>query len=781
MRRPSHLFFCVLALGVASVACSGEPVEDARIPVRSWEADLPGAAAPVKVELPAHLDDRLPRTPSRYVLRTHVDLPDALRGKSLTLAVPHMPATATLRVDGNEATTVDANAFDVYRVTHPHRWRIPADATKDGQLDLELAVQHTMSRSGWFDAEPVLTTHPLGGAGLAAVRMFNTVAAMGALGASFVVSLLYGFLFLLLRRDRVRRAPYGWFALGATCGMVYPAFVLGITQPVLGIYEAPFMMVALVLGSNAAIWFSRAYVDGPRPSRAWWGVLGAVIGLAIVAKSPFWSIGVMAIVVLAVTLANAFAQLVFLARLRRTREKVPATLYGIAFAWPATVALGFPDILAWLGQGEPIGGARVACVGIMWLSLYQAAALSREHLLALKRADDLVGELAERVRLLSAKHREVELLNDELRRQIAARSRELAEKLASMEDDGIAAPPPPLEPGAVLEGRYRIVKHLGAGGMGAVYEVERMTDGKHFALKALSTGSDAHARARFAREAQIVANVSHPNVVSIVDIDVAKSGFIFLVMELVEGGATLHEVRRRHRDIPWTLGVLAQVAEGLDAIHAAGIIHRDLKPGNCLLSRGADGRRPLVKITDFGISSLQRDDRMSSAHVRARPRMDSLPPVTDAPPEGVPVVFLPEDDAKTVDLADAKTLSRAEESEKPESWDTQTGVIFGTVQYMAQELHTGTKHATRSADVFSLGIIAFELLTGKRPFAEAPVTTRLADRMPPPAPPIKNYCPTLSPEIAALLDRAMSHDPRLRPTATELAAALRTAADKLAP
>ncbi len=776
----------VIALGIATAGCShaaggpAEQLEDARIPVRSWQADLPGGRAPIAVELPAHLDDHLPRSPSRYVLRTRVELPGALRGRSLTLAVPHMPAIATLRVDGTEATAIDANAFDVYRATHPHRWRIPPEATQDGAVDLELTVQHTMSRSGWFDAEPVITTHPLGGRGVAALRMFNTVAAMGAVGAATVVALLYGFLFLLLRRDRVRRAPYGWFALGATCGMAYPAFVLGITQPVLGIYEAPFMMIALVLGSNAAMWFTRTYVDGPRPSRAWWAVLGAVLGIAIVTRSPFFSIGVMSLVVLAVTVANAFAQLVFLARLRRTAQKVPATLYGIAFAWPATVALGLPDILAWLGQGEPLGGLRIACLGIMWLSLYQAAALSREHLLALKRADELVAELAERVRLLQAKHREVELLNDELRRQIAARSRELAEKLASMEDDGIDAPPPPLEPGTVLEGRYRIVRHLGAGGMGAVYEVERTTDAKHFALKALSTGSDAHARARFAREAQIVANVSHPNVVSIVDIDVAKSGFIFLVMELVEGGATLHEVRRRHRDIPWTLGVLAQVAEGLDAIHAAGIIHRDLKPGNCLLSRGADGRRPLVKITDFGISSLQRDDRMSSAHVRARPQMDSLPPVTDVPPEGLPVVVIPEDDAKTLDLAEAKTRAR-EASEKPESWDTQTGVIFGTVQYMAQELHVGTKHATRSSDVFSLGIIAFELLTGKRPFAEAPVTTRLAARMPPPAPGIRNYCPTLSPEIAALLDRAMSHDPRERPTATELAAALRLAADKLAP
>jgi serine/threonine protein kinase len=759
-------------------------VEHARIPLASWRADLPGNAAAVPVELPAHLDHRLPNVPSRYQLRTTAEIPDDLRGKSLTLSVPHMPAMASLEVDGAEAVPVGTSAFDVYRASGPQRWRIPADATRDGSIDLELDVHHTMSRSGWFDAVPFITTDPLGGAGLAAVHAFNTLSAVGALAASVVVSLLYGFLFLSLR-DRRRRSSYGWFAIGATCGMVYPAFILGITQPVLGVYEAPFMMVALVLGSNAAMWFSRAYVGAARPSGAWWGLLAAVVVLAIAARDPFLSITVMATTVVAVTIANACAQLVFVARLRRSTELTAGpSVYAIAFAWPATVLLALPDVLAWLGQGEPTGGLRIACVGIMALSLYQATTLSREHLSALKRADDLVAELAERVRLLQTKHEEINILNHELRRQIAARSRELAEKLASMDDDGVAAPPPALDAGTVVEGRYRVVKPLGAGGMGAVYEVERATDNRHFALKALSTGSDAHARARFAREAQIVANVSHPNVVSIVDVDVAKSGFIFLVMELVEGGATLHEVRRRHRDIPWTLGVLAQVAEGLDAIHAAGVIHRDLKPGNVLLSRGADGRRPSVKITDFGISSLQPEGRMSSAHVRARPMLDSLPPVDEAPPSGLPVVVMPDEDAKTLELDDAKTVAlgaSAVSSEKPDSWDTQTGVIFGTVQYMAQELSTGTKGATRSSDIFSLGIIAFELLTGKRPFGEAPVQTKLNGRIPAPAPPIKHYCPTLPPKIAALLDRAMSHDPRARPTATELAAVLRESAVTLAP
>ena len=786
MRRPTPLLALILGLLFFCLGCSGPGNGENRIEVPAWKLTRAGVTGDVPVQLPAHLDKWLPRRAEEYVLHTDVDLPDALVGRSLTLSIPHMPAMAGLEVNGVDAVPVGNSPFDVYRASGPHRWRVPAEATRTRRLHLALRVAHTMSRSGWIDSVPLLTTHPQGGRDVAGVHAFNTVVAVGALAAGVVVSLLYGFLFLSLR-DR-RRRSYGWFALGAMCGMVYPAFVIGVTQLLFGIYEASFMMMLLVLGSIAAMFFSRSYVDEPPPSRLWWGVLGAVIGVAVIAHNPFFSMVVMSAIVVAVTLANTGAQLVFVSRLRRIalekNKKVSRAAYAIAFAWPATVALGLPDTLAWLGQGEASGGLRTACLGIIALSLYQATALSRDHLLSLKRADDLVGELNERVRLLQSKHREVEVLNEELRRQIAKRSHELAEKLASMEDEILEAPPPPLEPGAIVEGRYRIVKTLGTGGMGAVYEVERLSDAKHFALKALSTDSDAHSRARFAREAQIVANVSHPNVVSIVDVDVAKSGFIFLVMELVEGGATLHEVRRRHRDIPWTLGVLAQVAEGLNAIHSAGIIHRDLKPGNCLLSRGSDGRKPFVKITDFGISALQPEGRMSSANMRVRPRADSLPPVTDAPPEGLPVVMMP-DQLKTVPLgdSDAKTLVKEEslpESEKPESWDTQTGVIFGTVQYMAQELSTGTKNATKSSDVFSIGIMAFELLTGKRPFHEAPVQTKLNNRFPPPAPPIKQYCPTLSTDIAAVIDRAMSHDARSRPTAKELAGALRAAADRLA-
>lgn len=822
-------------------------------PVSKWSAELPGRADPVDVTFPAHLDGLLPRGPAEYVLHARVEIPDDMRHVPLTLAVAHMPAVATLKVNGSQAVPVDASTLDTYRASGPQRWRISEHASKDGRLDLELHVSHRYVRSAWIDSVPELTTHPLGGAHLAAVHAFNTVAEIGALAAALFVAFFYAVLFVSLRDTR--RSSYGWFALGALCGLPYPAVLLGITQPVLGVYEFPFMALGLVLGSIAAMAFSRAYVGAAPPSRAWIGLFVAAVVAAVLGRNPFVSILIMGPLVVAATVASTLAQLAFVVRLRRAKERPPTMIYAIAFAWPATVLLGLPDVLAWMGQGEPIGGIRTACLGIMGISLYQAVALSREHLVSLKRADELNVELGERVKLLQAKHREVELLNDELRRQIAARSRELAEKLARMDDEG-PAPLSALETGALVEGRYRVVKELGSGGMGTVYEVERVTDGKHFALKALAGGSDAQARARFAREAQIVANVNHPNVVSIVDVNIAKSGFIFLVMELVESGTTLHDVRRRHRDVPWTLSVLAQVAEGIDAIHDAGIIHRDLKPGNILFSRGADGRRPLVKITDFGISSLAPDGTRISAMERAAiiassslpdphelcdpfaaaaegakslelagipaVRISELEMKKRVPPPGdrdsglvtsarSDVLLHLEDepealaesamDVETAELATraegatprAKPSDRAPEGapertpggsrsntpRTPSSPLTEPGLIFGTPQYMAQELTTGTKNATRASDVFSLGIIAFEILTGKRPFPEAPVSAKLNGRALPVAVAFRSVCPTLPLEVARLLDRAMCHEPRSRPSAKELAKALRDAADEL--
>jgi serine/threonine protein kinase len=239
-------------------------------------------------------------------------------------------------------------------------------------------------------------------------------------------------------------------------------------------------------------------------------------------------------------------------------------------------------------------------------------------------------------------------------------------------------------------------------------------------------------------------------------------------------------VRRRHRDVPWTLYVLAQVAAGLDAVHAKGIVHRDLKPGNVLLSRGADGRRPLVKITDFGISSLV-DERASVALRAALPPLDLAPPQT-SPSVGTMVVEesdLVGHDPTDVEIDSGKmpTLARepSPQLRRSNAPLTETGVVFGTPSYMAAELALGMKMATRSADVFSLAVIAFELLTGRRPFRESPVNAQLEGRKLPVAPPFRRACPQLAPEVATLLDRAIGHDPAARPTARELALALRAA------
>src|SRR5262249_37004924 len=119
-----------------------------------------------------------------------------------------------------------------------------------------------------------------------------------------------------------------------------------------------------------------------------------------------------------------------------------------------------------------------------------------------------------------------------------------------------------------------------------------------------------------AREAQMASTVAHPNVVGIIDVDVASSGFLYLVMELVDG-EPLHHYRERFGDPGWAVPVLRQIASGLAALHAAGVVHRDLKPGNVLVS-GAEVR-PQVKISDFGIA-LHPESEVSTVAGPALPR-----------------------------------------------------------------------------------------------------------------------------------------------------------------
>jgi Protein kinase domain len=303
-------------------------------------------------------------------------------------------------------------------------------------------------------------------------------------------------------------------------------------------------------------------------------------------------------------------------------------------------------------------------------------------------------------RLVEEQRRIIE--RERARADVAERARQLAESLLRID----AAPHGPERPAPddVIDGRYRVVRPIGVGGMGEVHEVERLTDGRRLALKVLTGRTDRAALARFAREARIASELKHPNVVAALDVGVTSKGTLFLVMELVTG-ASIAGMRDRYGDATWAAAILGQLARALVAMHERGIIHRDLKPSNLLLDGTA------VKVADFGLASLREP---------ANPEADT---------------------ALDVGL-------------------TRTGAVMGTPFYMAPELIAGASHASPASDMFSLGVIAYELLAKQLP--------RVL-----PARPLHELCPELAGELADLVHRCLAQAPKDRPAAGDFVAVLR--------
>jgi hypothetical protein len=219
-----------------------------------------------------------------------------------------------------------------------------------------------------------------------------------------------------------------------------------------------------------------------------------------------------------------------------------------------------------------------------------------------------------------------------------------------------------------IEGRYRLDKLLGRGGMGAVYQVTDLRLNRNVAVKILggSLFGEARALRRFEQEAQTSARLVHPNIITVHDYGVLNTGGAYLVMELVEG-ETLGSILKRDGRIPATLAAdwLEQILTAVSAAHAAGVIHRDLKPDNIFITPGNKGQQ-VAKILDFGLAKIKQLDGGDSTSPTA--------------------VAL-----------------------------TTPGAVMGTFGYMAPEQLTGGVVNERS-DLFSLGVITVEMLTGKRPF-----------------------------------------------------------------
>jgi serine/threonine-protein kinase len=452
--------------------------------------------------------------------------------------------------------------------------------------------------------------------------------------------------------------------------------------------------------------------------------------------------------------------------------------------WIALGSSSWIDLLAWAGGPELLAGGRPACFGLGVFGIFTSMLLSRSHVRTLAESDHLNERLRKQVRDLEQHQTEIESLNEELRRQIGRRSADILAALTSgdrVSDAGLA-------PGSVVEGRYRILSTLGVGGMGMVYEVERLGDGKHLALK-VTQEVRGLALARLAREAQVATRVSHPNVVSVVDADVTRGGHAFLVMELVEGHSLADDGGTR--DARWCLDVLVQVLEGVKALHAQGIVHRDLKPSNILLTAG-EGGRPHVKITDFGISRWIEDGPLD--HALAREQARSEP--SDAPPEKVEAATVkvrlgagqaasPSDAAQTPVFPPAASpapvpASAPGRASIPRPIDsrsspmlTRTGNITGTPSYVAPELAGGTAFLSPAVDVFSFGVVAYQLLSGKLPYIEPPLMVRIAGREIPSPPLLATECSTVSRDVAKSIDACLSPSPADRPTVEVLLAILR--------
>jgi eukaryotic-like serine/threonine-protein kinase len=301
--------------------------------------------------------------------------------------------------------------------------------------------------------------------------------------------------------------------------------------------------------------------------------------------------------------------------------------------------------------------------------------------------------------------------------------------------------------GRVLEGKYRITRRLGEGGMGAVYLAEHEGIGREVALKIVHPEllTDAMAAERFTREARAAGGVQHRHVVNVTDFGVDRvegQNVAYLVMERLTG-QTLEAVLDGGESLPLRqiVDIVAQVAEGLEAAHALGIVHRDLKPANIWLTPDARGGFH-VTLLDFGIAKL-RDDQLA--------QHNGKPVDTTAAPDAVS----PASPAATARSSTA----------------TQVGESVGTPAYMSPEQCVGDA-VDRRSDIYSLGIVVYQLLAGALPF-RGDTTALLRQHFVADVPPLP-VARAIPVGVEAAMRRALAKDPSERfQSAPAFAAALR--------
>ncbi|WP_232379484.1 serine/threonine-protein kinase [Polyangium fumosum] len=259
-------------------------------------------------------------------------------------------------------------------------------------------------------------------------------------------------------------------------------------------------------------------------------------------------------------------------------------------------------------------------------------------------------------------------------------------------------------PGLVIAGKVRLDKLLGKGGMGSVWVGTHLDLDIPVAVKFMTGSADA-ALSRFQREARAAAQIRSSNVVKIHDYGIDQ-GLPYIVMELLEGEDLAARIRRAGRlSLVDAEKILIPVARGLERAHEAKLVHRDLKPENVFLVREGDEEIP--KILDFGI---------------------------------------------------AKTLAVAEEAKDV----TEEGAVLGTPYYLSPEQARGKTDIDHRADLWSLGVILFRMVTGRRPFEANALGDLIVRICMDPVPRVVMIDPTLPPELDAFFERALAKDPAMR-------------------
>jgi serine/threonine-protein kinase len=276
----------------------------------------------------------------------------------------------------------------------------------------------------------------------------------------------------------------------------------------------------------------------------------------------------------------------------------------------------------------------------------------------------------------------------------------------------VSQKPEPSQPETIIDARYRVVRLLGEGGFGQVFECRHVGTRRAFAVKLLlpEIARRPGVLTRFLREAQTAGSIKSPNVVDVIDVGQCRStNAAFMAMEMLAGEDLAKHLEERGPLAPdQVLRIAAQALVGLCAAHAEGVVHRDIKPPNLFLARTGEGQRT-VKVLDFGIAKVLGEDNLERAKL------------------------------------------------------TVTGSILGSPWYMSPEQAAGLAEIDHRTDIWSLGAVLYEALSGVTPYHGVTTLQQLLRQICEAAPKqLLERVPGAPPALAAIVTKAMAHDPTHR-------------------